>query len=99
MKVNDRNPLGAMADAARTQETQRADSSTKVALGRPGGGVDRVELSATAGTISRALSSGENDRAAKLSAIAADYQAGRYQPNSLATARGLISEGLAAGLP
>ena len=98
MKVNDRNLVGPMAESARTQETQRAEGHSRSGATRMGGGLDRVELSSAAGSIARALGADDSDRAARLSTIAADYQAGRYQPDSLATSRGLIAESQGGGL-
>jgi anti-sigma-28 factor FlgM len=99
MKIQDRNLAGAApAETARSQEAQKLDREGRQgAVGKSGSG-DRVELSGVAGSISRALAASSTDRAARVSALAADYRAGRYTPDSRATSRGMIKEALAGGV-
>ena len=98
MKIYDRNPAGASpAEAARSQETQRLQREGHPEDGRKPANGDRVEISGLAGSVSRALSVSSADRAARVAALAADVRAGRYTPDSRATSRGMVSEGLAAG--
>jgi anti-sigma28 factor (negative regulator of flagellin synthesis) len=94
MKVTsqDLSGLGA-AGASGAQETQKADGGGKSA-GRGGGGSDRVDFSSTLGSLSRAMSSDGASRQAKVQALAAQYQSGRYTADSAAIGRGLISEAL-----
>jgi hypothetical protein len=98
MKINDRNPAsGAVADPARSQESQRVERD-----GRPGstsraGSGDRVELSGLAGSVSRSLVATAAERASRVAALAADYRSGRYLPGSEATSRAMIADALGAG--
>jgi hypothetical protein len=95
MRVNDHNLTGAAAaEAGRTQESQRS--------GRGGGagatsgtGGDRVELSSTLGSLSRALEAHRSDRGAMVQELAAQYQSGRYRPDAAATSHAMITEALA----
>jgi hypothetical protein len=54
-----------------------------------------VEFSSTLGRLSQALAVSGSERASRVQALAAQYQSGNYQPNSLATSRSIISEALA----
>ena len=95
MRVNDHNMTGASAaEAGRAQETQRLESGSgsRTAAAKSGG--DRVELSSTSASVSRALTAHRSDRAAKVQELAAEYQSGRYKPDVAATSRGMISEAL-----
>lgn len=100
MRVDDRNLTSVpTAESGRTQETQRPGREDSL---RPGssvvsGGGDQVELSSTLGSLSKAMSAYGSDRESKVAELAGQYSSGNYQPNSLATSRGLISEALAAG--
>jgi hypothetical protein len=99
MRIYDQSLTGTTAaGSGRSQETQKAD---RVATGAPpgagGGSGDRVELSSALGSVSRALSSYNADRAGKVQALTVQYQAGRYQPSSLATSHGMVAEALGAG--
>jgi hypothetical protein len=92
MRVNDRSPLGpAAAEAGRTPETQKPDPGHGPRLIADSGG-DRVELSSVLGRLSHAISSFGTQQANRVAALTANYQAGRYRPDSLATSRGMISE-------
>ena len=55
---------------------------------------DRVEFSNTLGRMSNALSADDSARSAKVSQLAAQYQAGNYQPNATGAAHGMISEAM-----
>lgn len=98
MRVQDRTSLGpAAAETGRTPETQKSgrDSTGRSgAVGSADG--DRVELSSTLGRLSQAIATHTTQRAQRVQALAAEYQSGRYRPNSAATSRGLISEALSA---
>jgi anti-sigma28 factor (negative regulator of flagellin synthesis) len=100
--VNGQNLTGATAaESGRAQETERSSRSQ----GAPAGTTatdktgDRVELSNTLATLSRALSASGSERSSRVQALAAQYQSGNYQPDSAATARGMISEALLAESP
>jgi hypothetical protein len=99
MRVNDRNTTGVPASqTGRAQETQKPDrggTTTSKVSGDSGG--DRVELSSTLGRLSHAISSFSTQRASRVQALTADYRAGRFQADSRATSRGVVSEALAAG--
>jgi hypothetical protein len=47
--------------------------------------------------LSQAIAAQESGRAARVQALAAQYQSGKYQPNAQATSRGMVSEALAMG--
>lgn len=97
MKVYDQNSTPTTAlESSRAQATlrsgrQEGDSRTAGS----GGSGDRVELSGTINSLGRALSSYAADRAARVQSLAAQYQSGAYQPDSLAISRGMVSEALA----
>lgn len=95
MKIisQDLSQLGA-AGAAGAQETQKSGSGRGGA--RSCGGGDHVSFSSTLGSLSRAMSSDASSRQAKVQALAAQYQAGAYKPDSVAISRGLMSEALSA---
>jgi len=97
MKVLDTNLTGTSAAAASpTGSVSKQTGLTGAQAGKPGSG-DRVEFSGFAGRLGATLAAQSADRAARVTALARDYQAGRYQPDSLATSRALVSETLAAG--
>ncbi len=81
----------------RPTDTQKAghDSTGKTA-GTGSADGDRVELSSTLGRLSQAINTYADHRAERVQALAADYQAGRFRPNSQATGRAMIAEALAA---
>ena len=99
MRVYDLNLTSTSAAATgRAQETQRADQAASSRAGGSGTAAsgDRVEFSSTLGRISQALAADGSDRASRVQALAAQYRSGQYQPDSMATSRGMISEALAA---
>ena len=91
MKVTsqDLSGLGA-AGASGAQEVQKGGDGKSAGGG--GGGNDRVDFSSTLGSLSRAMNSDGSTRQAKIQALAAQYQSGRYTADSAAIGRGLISE-------
>jgi hypothetical protein len=96
MKVYDQNLTGAAAaEAGRSQETKRTERTNSVpqANSTPG---DRVELSGTLSSLSSALSSFGASHGARVQALAAQYQAGAYHADSLATSRSMVAEALSA---
>jgi len=98
MRVNDHNVTGAAAaEAGRAQESQRpgraGGSSSSV-----GSGGDRVALSSTLSSVSRALETHHSDRAARVQELAAQYQSGKYRPDAGATSRAMITEAVASGV-
>jgi hypothetical protein len=100
MRVDDRNLTSLPAvESGRTQETQRPGREDSVRTGSAvaSAGGDQVELSSTLGSLSQAMLAYGSDRGSLVSALAAQYGSGNYQPNSLGTSRGIVSEALAAG--
>ena len=99
MRVDDRNLTGAApAQSGRAQQTAK---STRNQAARTGTAAtdktgDRVELSSTLETLSRAMSAFGSERANRVQALAAQYQSGGYHADSAATARGMVSEALLA---
>jgi anti-sigma28 factor (negative regulator of flagellin synthesis) len=97
MRVNEHNTTGASAaEAARAQETQRIEGGAGSRTSTSKSGGDRVELSSTSAKVSRAMAAHHSDRAAKVQELAAQYQSGKYRPDSAATSRGMVSEAMAA---
>ena len=99
MKIYDRDLTGASAaESGRAQESQKPDkgNSSRSSSAAQGSG-DRVELSSTLSRVSRAMTSYQSDRAARVQALAAQVQAGSYQPDSLGTSRGMVAEALSGG--
>jgi anti-sigma28 factor (negative regulator of flagellin synthesis) len=99
MRVNDRNLTGATpAESGRAQNTEKLDRNQGVRAGtaatdRTG---DRVELSSTLETLSRAMSAYRSERSHRVQALAGQFQSGSYHPDSAATARGMVPEALLA---
>lgn len=99
MRVNDRILTGTTpAESGRTQESQKLNRSqgTTSGTGASDKSGDQVEFSSTLGALSRAMSADGSARSSRVQALAAQYQSGDYQPDSAATARGMISEALLA---
>jgi anti-sigma28 factor (negative regulator of flagellin synthesis) len=97
MRVCDSNVAGAAAaDAGRTQQSHRADGADGANSSSSGGPGDRIEFSTTLGNLSRAIAHQAADRTARVEALAAQYQSGKYRPDSRATSRGMITEALAS---
>jgi anti-sigma28 factor (negative regulator of flagellin synthesis) len=100
MRVYDLNLTGsAAAETGRAQETQRAEKGAGTGSSAKSASAfgDRVELSSTLGRLSQAISADGQERAARVQALAAQYQAGNYNTDSMATARGMVAEALATG--
>jgi anti-sigma28 factor (negative regulator of flagellin synthesis) len=95
MKVVDRNlNSGPAVESGRTQEIQRASSTTgSAAAAQPSNG-DRVEFSNTLGSLARAMSTFSTSNASKVQGLAAQYQSGAYRANSAATSRAMIAQAL-----
>ena len=99
MRVDNLNLTGTTAaQTGRTQETEKSnrDQGLQSEAGAADKTGDRVELSSTLATLSRALSANGSERSTHVQALAAQYQSGNYQADSLATARGMVSEALLA---
>jgi len=98
MKVNDRNALGSAAvEAGRTADAQKLDRGDPARAGNADATGDHVEFSASLGRLSRAISVESAQRNSHVQKLAAAYQAGTYQPNSLGASRGLVAEAVSTG--
>jgi len=92
--------------AAGTQTGQTTSTPESQKVGRDGqsgngntiggatGGADSVEFSSTLGHLSEALATQGSAHSSRVQHLAAQYQAGNYQSNSIATSRGIVSEAL-----
>ena len=101
MRIYDTNLTGASAaETGRAQELQRVEQggSTRTSGANSGEGSDRVEFSGGLGKLSQTLSSFKQDRAAHIQALEAQYQSGKYRPDSAAISRRMVTEALGAGL-
>ncbi|HWB87419.1 MAG TPA: flagellar biosynthesis anti-sigma factor FlgM [Bryobacteraceae bacterium] len=99
MKVYDRSLTGASAlETGRAQESQNAGQAGKSAASGAGSSGDRVEFSGTLSRLSHAMATHDSARANRIQALAAQFQSGTYKPDSTATSRGIVSEGLSAGI-
>jgi hypothetical protein len=85
------------AQSGRTAETQRTghDTNSKTPVTSSADG-DRVELSSTLGRLAQAIGTYATKRTERVQALAGEYQAGRFRPNSETTSRAMIAEALAA---
>jgi hypothetical protein len=69
-------------------------STRKPGETKAGQGSDQVQLSGLSGQLLQTLGAGSADLALRLEKLAAHYRSGRYQPDSLATSRGIIAEAM-----
>jgi len=100
MRVYDTNLTGtSTAETGRAQELQKTSRSQSGPSTQPGGSGagDRVEFSGALGRLSKVLAAADQDRAGKVQALKAQYQSGKYRPDSLATSRAMISDALQTG--
>ena len=81
------------SEAARTQELSRATTGGKQTSGASSGGEDQVQIS----SLSSTLAAQGSDRAARLSQLAAVYQSGGYEVNSMDVSRAIVNHALQAG--
>ncbi len=94
MRVYDQNLNGATAArAGGAQELQRPDRSGG---SRPSGATtgDRVELSTTLNSLSRALDADRSDRGSRVAELSAQYSRGEYRADSGVIARAMLAEAL-----
>ncbi|SRR5579883_331965 len=98
MRIQDHTSLGpSAAQAGRTAETQKPERGGAAPAGpasSPDG--DHVELSSALGRLSQAVAADGARRAHRVQALSADYQGGRFRPDSLATSRALVADALTA---
>jgi anti-sigma28 factor (negative regulator of flagellin synthesis) len=96
MRVTEHNTTGtSAAEAGRPEEAHRSDSGAQSRAATSKSGSDRVELSSTSASVSRSMAAHRSERDAKVHELAAQYQTGRYRPDSAATSRGMVSEAMA----
>lgn len=98
MRIQDPTSLApSPAQSGRTAETQRTghDTSSRTSVSGSADG-DRVELSSTLGRLAQAIGTYATKRAERVQALAGQYQAGRFRPNSETTSRAMVGDALAA---
>lgn len=81
------------SQAARTQELSHAATGGQPASGAATGAEDQVQIS----SLSSSLTSQASDRAARVAQLAAAYQSGQYQVNSVEVSRAMVNHALQAG--
>ena len=74
----------------------REASTTSSQSGNTSG--DRVELSSGLAGVARALAAYGSDRASKVQQLAGQFQAGTYNPNSLAISQGMVAQALSGAV-
>jgi flagellar biosynthesis anti-sigma factor FlgM len=95
MKITSQNSTSASTSGTGSaQEIQKSGSGSPGAGAKSATGGDRVELSSTLGSLSRAMESYSSSRDSHVQALAAQYQSGTYKVDSAAISRGMISEAL-----
>ena len=99
MKIYDQNISG--TSASQTGRAQEAQNASRAGGGRAAGAKadtsgDQVEFSGSLSRLSRTLGTFDASRAERIQALAAQFQTGRYRPDSTGTSRGMITEALSA---
>lgn len=97
MKVNESSLNQAAASQlgkAREAEAVKPGGAKPVSGPQPQQESDRVHLSDLTGRLVQMLSTDSPDRVARVDKLAADFKAGRYQPDSQATSRGIINDAM-----
>jgi flagellar biosynthesis anti-sigma factor FlgM len=97
MKIDDLGPVGIDATRLNRNEQAEAVSNHSGTTGRDpalGAGRDRVELSKLAEGLSGVAGLESKDRLARLEKLRADVAGGRYQVDSAAVARAMVSEAI-----
>jgi hypothetical protein len=96
MRVYDQHSNGAVAaQATGAQDIQRPSRGDGARTEAAAASGDRVELSRDLGVLSRVLSAHADARAARVSALAAQFDRGAYHPDSAATSRAIVADSLA----
>jgi anti-sigma28 factor (negative regulator of flagellin synthesis) len=97
MRVHDHNLNGAAAaQTSGAQETQRTGRSADPRARGTGGDGDRVELSSTLASLSRALDADHAGRAVRVQELSAQYARGDYRADSAATSRAMMADAIGA---
>jgi anti-sigma28 factor (negative regulator of flagellin synthesis) len=97
MRVNNGNTAGATAETGGTQNVQKSGQSGGAASGGLDPNSDSVEFSSALGRLSRAVANDSAQRQNRVQTVAATYQSGRYQPDSMAISRAMIADSANAG--
>jgi len=92
MRINNGNTAGAAAETGSTQNVQKSAQNGNASAGALGPDSDQVEFSSTLGGLSRAIANESTQRQSRVQSVAAAYQSGRYQANSLAISRAMIAD-------
>jgi flagellar biosynthesis anti-sigma factor FlgM len=97
MKIIDGN-LAALTNAA-SNAGQAQGTGRGAAPGQSAGagGTDRAEISGLAGKLTEAASVESPERAARVEALRAAVEAGRYQVDAASVARGVVGEAIGTG--
>jgi hypothetical protein len=99
MRIYDRDMSSATAaGSGRPQETQKTGQDAAGSSSQSGSATgDRVEFSSGLASVSRALSADSASRANKVQQLTAQFQAGTYNPSSLATSQGMVAAAVSSG--
>jgi anti-sigma28 factor (negative regulator of flagellin synthesis) len=92
MRINNGNTTGVAAEAAGAQNIQKSGRGGGSSAGGLDPNSDQVELSSTLDRLSRAVANDNTQRQSRVQTVAAQYQSGRYQANSLAISRALVAD-------
>lgn len=84
--------LGA-SETSRAQEVSRATTGGKPSSGSAASGEDQVEIS----SLSSTLAAQGSEHAARVQQLAAVYQSGNYQVNSMDVSKAMVDNALKAG--
>ena len=87
----------AASEASRTLDVVQIGSGGSRSSSRTGASTDRVEISSLSGQIADASSASAAAQANRVSQLAALYASGRYQVDSSALSRAMVSQSLQAG--
>src|SRR4051794_14660293 len=98
MKIQDQTLAGAAAETQRGHHVHGTGKSSGTRSTQDASSYDQVEFSGTLGALSRALSTSDADRSARVNSLAEQYRNGTFRVDSAAISRGMISEALDAGL-
>jgi anti-sigma28 factor (negative regulator of flagellin synthesis) len=82
------------AETNRTQDIVQVGSQSSSSASRIGGASDSVEISSLFAKISDASSSMEAAQGNRVNFLTQLYQSGRYQPDSAAVSKALVSQAL-----
>lgn len=97
MKVNESSLNQAAASQlqkAREAEAVKPGGPKQGSATQPRQESDRVHLSDLSGRLVQMLSTDSPDHVARVDKLAADFKAGRYQPDAQATSRGIVKDAM-----